>query len=32
LSRLAGGQIMREEAHDLTHLTFTNFGTPIIAV
>jgi len=29
---LAGGQIMREESHDLAHFTFTNFGTPIIAV
>jgi len=32
LGCLAGGQIMREEAHDLTHFTFANFGTPIISV
>ncbi len=30
--RLTGRQIERETAHELTHFTFANFGTPIIAV
>ncbi len=29
---LAGRQIMRKEAHQLMEFTFTNFGTPVIAV
>lgn len=29
---LAGRQIMRKEAHNLTEFTFTNFGTPVVAV
>ncbi len=32
LSRFAGGQIERKIAHELAEFTFTNFGTPVIAV